>query len=297
MAVTVSLPKALHRAEFRAPSAEIGATIREGDPIASFTHNEKVEVMRSTASGVLLRILISEPIECETGDPIALLGNAGEDIGYDPKQIECVRIELLNKCSECSNDYPLNGLVDEIRCGRCGDSQVLGKTFWHEELREDVEFARVPGARGGGEVLGGPTIECRGFPPFCRKCGNLIPMTSLTEAWGEAEKSGGASIECAHCKAAYAARKPPDWGREVFEGLVFLFGETTAASSSEPPKPVVFKCPNCTASLQIGGEKRVVRCQYCESDVFLPDELWQHFNPRAKKAAWWMLFEPRKRRR
>ncbi len=170
--------------------------------------------------------------------------------------------------------------------------QSLGESFWREELVEDVDFARVPGARGGGRVLGGPSIECRGIPPFCRGCSALIPMDSLTEAWGEARAKGTALIECRSCGEAHAGRQPPAWGREVFEGLVFLFGEVGGGPAASAPKPVVFKCPSCTAALQIAGKKRVVTCQFCESDVFLPDELWLHLNPAAKKAQWWMLFEP-----
>ncbi|MND08382.1 hypothetical protein D3C83_309560 [compost metagenome] len=57
---------------------------------------------------------------------------------------------------------------------------------------------------------------------------------------------------------------------------------------------MIFKCPSCLAALPIVGEKRIVRCQYCESDVYLPDDLWLHFNPAAKRARWWLLFQPRK---
>lgn len=297
MPSTVRLPKELHRAEFRAPSCELGAAIRAGDPVASFSRDGKVSVLRSTASGTLLALLVSEPIECVAGDPIALVGDANEDIGYSPARIECVRVELLNKCSRCGNDYPVNGLVEQVLCAKCGDTDILGEAFWREYLIEDVGFARVPGARGGGEVLGGPSIECRGLPPFCRSCSALIPLGALTEAWGAAKSEGGASIPCASCGELHAGRMPPEWGRSVFEGLVFLFGELATDGAGKAPKPVIFKCPNCTAALSIAGKKRVVTCQFCESDVFLPDELWLHLNPAAKKAQWWMLFEPKKRRR
>ena len=65
----------------------------------------------------------------------------------------------------------------------------------------------------------------------------------------------------------------------------------------ESPKPVVFKCPSCLAALEIAGRQRIVRCKYCESDVYLPDDLWLHFNPASKRARWWLLFEPKKRKR
>ncbi|MBE7481993.1 MAG: hypothetical protein HS104_18690 [Polyangiaceae bacterium] len=293
MPKTERLPEALGGAEFRAFSLDEGQPIREGEPLASFALGGKLVVMRATHSGTLLRKLISEELRCAAGDPVALVGAAGEDVGYDPAQVQCVRLLLLNKCSECGNDYPVNGMVERARCTRCGDIQPLGRDFWQDDVAEDVGFARTPGARGGGVTLGGPTVECRGLPPLCRKCFTLLDMNALTAAWKLASKGGRASIECGECGETHAARMPPAWAAEIFGGIAFLVGEVTGEPGPDGPKPVIFKCPSCLAALEIAGEKRIVRCKYCESDVYLPDDLWLHFNPAAKRARWWMLFEAR----
>jgi DNA-directed RNA polymerase subunit RPC12/RpoP len=297
MPVAVCLPEHLDGAEFRSGSVAIGDSVSEGKPLASFTLADKVVVMHAPAAGVLLRILLSEPLRCRTGDPIALLGTAGEAVGYDPAQIECARLQLLNRCSECGHDYPVNGLVKSVRCTRCGDVQHLDREFWHEDVHEAVEKARIPGARGGGVTLGGPTIECRGLPPLCRKCTNLIEMAGLTVAWRAAGEGETAQICCTECGEAHSARKPPEWALGVFPDAVFVLGEVTGETGPESPKPVVFKCPSCLAALEIAGRQRIVRCKYCESDVYLPDDLWLHFNPASKRARWWLLFEPKKRKR
>jgi len=293
---TVRLPESLDGAEFRSASMNIGDVVAEGKPLASFALDGKVVVMPSSKSGVLLRVLLSEPLTCRAGDPIALVGEPGESVGYEPSQIECVRLQLLNRCEECGNDYPVNGLVRKVRCTRCGGIQHLARDFWREDVLEDVEFARVPGARGGGVTLGGPTVECRGLPPLCRKCHTLIDMDALTRAWREAAGDQRAEIACADCGEPHAARKPPEWATEILPDAVFVFGEVTGEPGSEAPKPVIFKCPSCLAALEIAGEKRIVRCKYCESDVYLPDDLWLHFNPASKRARWWLLFQPKKRR-
>lgn len=294
--ITVRLPDSLDGAEFRSASVDVGQPVTEGRPLASFALDEKVAVMMSSASGVLLRVLLSEPLTCRAGDPIALVGEPGEKVGYDPDQIECVRLQLLDRCEECGNDFPVNGLVQRARCTRCGAVQHLARDFWRESVHENVGFARVPGARGGGVTLGGPTIECRGLPPLCRKCATLIDMDALTRAWREAKDDQRAQIICESCGEAHSARKPPDWAQAIFPDAVFVFAEVTGEAGPEAPKPVVFKCPSCLAGLEIGGDKRIVRCKYCEADVYLPDDLWLHFNPAAKRARWWLLFQPKKRR-
>jgi predicted RNA-binding Zn-ribbon protein involved in translation (DUF1610 family) len=121
-------------------------------------------------------------------------------------------------------------------------------------------------------------------------------MPSLELVWADASAHGRVSIACEQCGELHAARHPPPWSRDVFPEASFVIGEVTGEVLAEAPKPVVFKCPSCMASLQIAGEQRIVRCQYCESDVYLPDDLWLHFNPASKRALWWLLFQPRRRR-
>lgn len=294
MPVTIRLPDELHGAEFRSASLNAGAPIAEGTPLASFSLDDATLILRSSTSGVLLRVLLSERIECRTGDPIALVGHAGEVLGYEPERIECARLQLLNECTECGNTYPINGLVKRARCTRCGDQQPVPSTFW-KDVAGALEFARVAGARGGSVELGGPTIECRGLPPLCRKCFTLIDFAALSKVWHEATGETRALIYCGQCGEPHSGRCPPEWAKELIEDAVFVFGEVTGEPGPEAPKPVIFKCPSCLASLEIVGEKRIVRCKYCTSDVYLPDDLWLHFNPAAKRAFWWILFGPKER--
>src|SRR6185437_12497888 len=50
----------------------------------------------------------------------------------------------------------------------------------------------------------------------------------------------------------------------------------------------VFYCANCKAPLPVDGSNRVVKCQYCATDVYLPDDLWQRMHPVAVVARWYM---------
>lgn len=285
------LPDELDGAEFHAYSVDIGDRVESGRPIAAFRMEDQVVVMKATVSGVVLRHLMKgDGHNYGAGDPVAIVGEAGEDTGYDPKLVRCVRSVLLNRCSECGNDYPVNGLVRSVRCTRCGSRQPLSNAFWRGSVLDDVRNALPPGEWGGGVALGGPTLEFWGIPPMCRKCYTLIPEDSLTDAWHRSESGEIAAIECVACQEPHAARRPPDWAVEIFEKLTFVFGEVTGEGGVEAPRPVVFKCPSCLAPLQIDGKKRVVRCRYCEADVYLPDDLWLHLHPASMRARWWMIF-------
>lgn len=295
MPTTVRLPDELDGAEFRAASVNVGTAVREGDPIARFRLDDKPVVVRSPVSGVLLRVLLSEQQECVYGHPVALVGEPGERVGYEPTQLECVRMLILNRCTECGSDYPVNGLVKTVRCTRCGDIQRLSHKFWNEYVQKCAGGARTPGTWNRRGVMDGFMVTCHALPPLCRKCFSLIGMDALNTAWQAAQAGGRTNIFCTQCGEAHSARKPPDWALQIFPDAVFLIGEVTGEAGPEASKPVIFKCPSCLAALEIAGEKRIVRCRYCESDVYLPDDLWLHFNPSSKRARWWMLFTPARR--
>src|SRR5262249_796820 len=158
--------------------------------------------------------------------------------------------------------------------------------FWREYVRELVDEALVPTAGSSADTCGGKfgdaSIQCWGIPPLCRKCSAPLAYDAFTLAWDRCQREGRTELFCTGCGDQHGARLPPPWALEVFPNLLFLVRETASDSAgAQGPRPVVFKCPTCTAPLSIDGKNRVVRCKYCESDVYLPDDLWMHFNPAA----------------
>jgi len=133
-------------------------------------------------------------------------------------------------------------------------------------------------------------VEAHGIPCFC-KCSALEPWEGFTAARVAAMTKGSATLFCGECGEGQLVRTPPQWALGVQPDLALLVGEV-GASALDAPKPVVFACPSCSASLNVDGQKRIVRCRFCESDVYLPDDLWIHVNPAAKRARWWMILRP-----
>lgn len=292
MVRALRLPPELDEAELRSYSIEPGQPVKIGGAVATFSADGQVRVMHSTLEGTLLGQLMVMGESYDHGEPVALIGNPDESVGWEPSKIGCVRMALLKTCSECGADFPVNGLLEEVRCIRCGDMQVVSRHYWKKEFLEQVEDARrEPGSSRGFISLSECRFRCRSVVPTCPSCHTLVDFAALTEAWSRTKGGAQTTIACSGCDVHLAARQPTDWARETFPGVVFLLGEVTGAAT-ENRKPVIFKCPSCLASLEIEGQKRIVRCKFCESDVYLPDDLWLHFNPAAKRARWWMLFEP-----
>jgi pyruvate/2-oxoglutarate dehydrogenase complex dihydrolipoamide acyltransferase (E2) component len=295
MTYTLRVPEALDGATLSTWMKKDGDRVAAGEPVAAFDLDGAATPLLSDKHGVVLRTLLRAGVRVGEGSPLAILGDEGEQLGWDPAQVRPVRMTILRRCDECGNEYPLNGLVERVRCTGCGDMQTARAAFWKDYVSENVREASAPGQLAGGNILAGKhgkaTISCVGIPPLCRKCYTLIDWTSVANAWGPAQQ-GPTEVKCVGCGEPHQARIPPAWAPGIFPNVIFVLGET-ASASQQAPKPVVFKCPSCMAALEIDqAAKRISHCKFCDSDIYLPDDLWLHFNPASKRGRWWILLRP-----
>ena len=59
--------------------------------------------------------------------------------------------------------------------------------------------------------------------------------------------------------------------------------------------PVAFHCPGCGGSLILDGKSRKTRCTYCDTDVYLPDDLWFALHPVMTTRRWYLLLDETRR--
>lgn len=298
MSTTLRLPDELDDADLVEWHKREDEAFAAGEPLVSFDLDGQRHSLSAESDGVLLMRFVDEGVTCLSGAPVAALGIPGEELGYDPNQVRCVRVALLRTCGECGNDYPVNGFVRRLKCTRCGHRQRCNPSFWKSYVWEEVDKAKTPGALGGTRVIGGEygaaDIRTVGIPPLCRSCYSVLPWEAFAALWDATANGEVEQLFCAQCGEPHRVRRPPEWGASARADLLMLVAETAVLSEAPQPvsKPVIFKCPSCLAGLDIDGVRRIVRCRYCESDIYLPDDLWLHLNPTAKRARWWMLLRP-----
>jgi len=51
---------------------------------------------------------------------------------------------------------------------------------------------------------------------------------------------------------------------------------------------IVFTCPQCGGALKIDGSERMPVCQFCNTNVYLPDDLWLRMHPAKMKVRWYV---------
>lgn len=188
---------------------------------------------------------------------------------------------------------PLNGIVPSARCYHCGELNTFDGQFWVDALERaifDEGFALPPFERRRAPEGDGFVVEYGPQPITCGRClGAPIDPTSLAAA------AARGAYDCTQCGASIRARVADPLSLAVYPATRFVVGETAVDASGQAlqaqGRPVVFQCMTCGGGLQVDGSKRLVGCQFCGADNYLPDGLWQLLRPVPKPEPFYLVCE------
>jgi hypothetical protein len=207
-------------------------------------------------------------------------------------------IELKTKCKFCSNPLMINAFTEDILCSSCNKTNSFDPETWVSLLESAIKEA--PRFKIGE---GQPSTIFRGEysynltygrqQPRCGKCKQDIDATKLEEY------STQKSISCSKCQNPVFIRKPSELIKKCFSSVKYLAGEdddllsvnTSEGKLPASSKPVLFTCPACAGNLQIDGTDRMIECKFCDSQIFLPDDLWFRLHPAKSVERWYMIFD------
>ncbi|MBZ0237319.1 MAG: hypothetical protein K8M05_33685 [Deltaproteobacteria bacterium] len=209
-----------------------------------------------------------------------------------------VAIELRVGCAGCGQPIPINAFTPRITCSSCRRTAEMTDEQWHSLLEDAVDEAPELAVDEGSTstiMTGSGTYQLLygNQPPRCGTCKTPVPDAA-------AELAGQGRIGCVGCGKPMAIRHAPPQLQAL--GVKLVIGEDAAqlasggaggaatASAPRAANPVVLYCPHCKAPLSVDGSSRMVRCQYCSTDVYLPDELWSRLHPVAEVTRWYLVF-------
>jgi hypothetical protein len=67
--------------------------------------------------------------------------------------------------------------------------------------------------------------------------------------------------------------------------------QTMEQTEENKPKPILFTCPSCGGNLKIDGSERTITCSFCDSSIYLPDDLWHRMHPVKTVSRWYILMD------
>jgi DNA-directed RNA polymerase subunit RPC12/RpoP len=203
--------------------------------------------------------------------------------------------KLRMECDECGSAVFLNGPVREVECRACRSRLKIDADTWQSLLEVEPEY--VTALERGKHLTGSLASGGRKYvyyvsleQPRCPGCKQELVLDAVDPA---ADRTVGCP-ECGHVAATFPA---PDWLRAELPRARQLFcaaaeGEDEAAEP-EPAalKPVMMTCLHCGGTLEVTSETdRIVACQFCDTDHYLPDALWRRLHPLKKRTPWYLYF-------
>ena len=193
---------------------------------------------------------------------------------------------VRTECARCGQPLPLDAPSRTATCHRCQGSTPIPDEVWQRVLEayDSHHETLVPGQREASsfEVNGlrvryevGPAI------PRCEKCGTELP----TEA---ASVGAQRALTCPRCGDPAVAEDAPAWLRELVSSARVVYRAHAVPAGNAVPldsleqavRPVALTCPQCGGPLTASAESpRLIPCRYCETDVYLPSEVWERLHP------------------
>jgi len=197
-------------------------------------------------------------------------------------------------CPECGSPVMLDGPWVQMKCPACTQFSSVAE-MWPALLERAEEY----GAAGKEFAVrymmctGWPTPNVfyavnKDHPPVCGQCGEVLDEVDQIEDGADRD------FHCPACGTPH-----PTWPARKYMGeraaQVFMAPRGPeerrgpALTPEKAVRPVMFTCPNCGGNLRIDQQTlRLLSCQYCDVDVFLPQELWLQLHPVRRRQAFWV---------
>jgi DNA-directed RNA polymerase subunit RPC12/RpoP len=194
-------------------------------------------------------------------------------------------------CPKCDSPVMLNGPLQTALCDKCQSDISIPTDYWKDllpDIMEEVKNELKEGEGSNSNIFGTfkTTLLYGKLQPRCEKCKTPIPMKEkVTES---------SKYTCTECKSIIPLSPSPPWFKKILPAIQLLVNaelETgTKSEESTVSGPIVFSCIKCGGALTVDGSDRLVPCQYCGVNVYLPDDLWFRLHPMKKKQRWYIGF-------
>jgi len=200
-------------------------------------------------------------------------------------------IEMTIKCPDCDAPVHVDGPYRKVFCRTCRSDIEFPQEVWGDlvgDIKEEIAGFK-PGEGTNSNIFGhfNMTLTYGRLAPYCSKCKREFVI--------EEDYNGSDRLTCPDCDTVKPAFAAPEWLAKAVKGAVLVAGAWPEDNDAEEHKtvsdPVAFSCPQCAGSLMIDGKERLIQCEYCETRVYLPDDLWLMLHPAKKKTRWFIGFE------
>ncbi|MBN1435341.1 hypothetical protein JW921_11310 [Candidatus Fermentibacterales bacterium] len=213
------------------------------------------------------------------------------------ERFACLEVRIA--CGSCGQSIPINGPYRRVTCSACFNETPVPPDILAGFLNDfEEEYEGLQQGQGqGGTLMSGSGTYKYGYwriPLRCSSCKKLLRVPSGTQT---------EVIRCENCGATYHAFPAPEWlKKEVPSAVVCVTpGPPPGEAGQEPLRMdegssqlIVMSCPKCGGALEVSSKsERIMSCQYCSCEVYVPDEVWARLHPVRVAEEWFVGLEGR----
>ncbi len=206
----------------------------------------------------------------------------------DPKP-RYAGFEVFVECPSCFQSLPVNGHIQSSGCAFCGEPMQLTPDHvagpvghalsYYKEVKADQPENAVNLDQNGYYRF--TYVRAR---PVCMGCGKKLEVNDI-------EVGSDSEILCA-CGTQNPTYPAPDWVRKLVPAAIQFYVAERPPAADVPPPKVETACPKCGATLTLSEEtRRIHRCEYCATQVWLPDVAWTALHPEPQPRRWFVRYQ------
>jgi len=204
----------------------------------------------------------------------------------------CFRIEFSIQCPFCDRPLPLDGPLESVFCRNCLSEVEVPREYWIDTLENACrKMQGTKKGEGRGSMLIGTfhgNLTLARFDPYCDRC-----KTEFADPW---KLEHGTFYTCSKCGAVYPVQKPPEWltteAPSIITMINALISEGSQGSRADSADRITsFSCPSCAGQLSVEGISRLIKCDYCDANVYIPDNVWLRLHAGKRKRRWFVICE------
>ncbi len=180
-------------------------------------------------------------------------------------------IHFTESCQNCGSEIKLRKFLNDVLFGKFLDRTKYMNAF----LSGTIE--QIGG--GGVNEVGSYKMSYSSLPAHCEECETTLDETAILEA-----------INAKHpveCKCGHKMPMRPADGdvKDFHPKAIAVINDSEGIdagikTADDKSSTVVIKCMTCGAGLEITSKaKRTVKCQFCDNENYLPDNIWQKLHP------------------
>ncbi|MGC9367551.1 MAG: hypothetical protein ACP5FK_11000 [bacterium] len=201
-------------------------------------------------------------------------------------------VELSIVCPKCDNSIKFTGPLLQVHCDSCQHDIDVPKEFLVDlikDIKQSVQKELEPGQGTNSTIFGhfNCNLTYANMKPYCTECKLDVDLEKISPQ--------DENYRCPQCGNNIPIDSPPDWLKQEFPGITALYNcllrDPSSDNSTSSDKIVVFTCPKCGGALDIDGKDRMVECNFCGADIYLPDDLWLRLHPVKVKRRWFFSFQ------